>query len=103
LYCRRAYIHDPIHEEYRKARNSYTSSIKTAKDKCWEKWLAAVDDYKIWQAHTYILTQSMDASRTRVPTLTYKGPDNQDIKATTNLEKTEAFRLEFFPTAPDNT
>jgi hypothetical protein len=100
-YNRRAHAHDPVHEEYRQARNRYSNSIKMAKDKCWETWLASIDDYKMWHVHTYISTPSTDASRMRVPTLSSKGLDRRETKATTNDKKTEMFKLEFFPTAPE--
>jgi hypothetical protein len=99
-YCRRTCIDDPIHEEYRWARNRYTCSIKIAKDKCWEEWLKSVNDFNMWRANLYISTSSTDRTRARVPTLVTKGPDGWEMSTTTNDEKTAIFETEFFPIAP---
>jgi hypothetical protein len=95
-YRRRTRIDDPVHEEYRQARNRYTCSIKVAKDKCWEEWLKSVNDYNMWRANSYISTPLTDGARTRVPTLITKGPNGSEKSAMTNEEKTAIFETEFF-------
>ncbi|EIN10249.1 hypothetical protein PUNSTDRAFT_26547, partial [Punctularia strigosozonata HHB-11173 SS5] len=51
---------DPIHEEYRRARNDYTNSIKRAKKECWTRWLETVNDLTMWQTSSFISSPSTD-------------------------------------------
>lgn len=100
-YGKRSDREHPIHEEFRRARNRYTNSIKLAKEQCWMKWLDAVRDDNMWKTSAYISSPSTDASRARVPDLITKDAHGDEIKATTNEETTALFKREFFPSPPD--
>jgi hypothetical protein len=54
----------------------------------------------MWRAKTFISTPSTDRARSRVPTLVAKDVEGNEVTATSNVEKTELFKAEFFLIAP---
>ena len=47
-YRRRAIDEDPIHEEFRKAWNNYSTMIRKTKDEHWMEWLENLDEEGVW-------------------------------------------------------
>jgi hypothetical protein len=89
-----------IHEEYRKARNTYSEAIKRAKEECWSTWLANIDESSMWKASSFMSTSPTDTSRARVPTLSETNEQGEKVEARTSAEKTKLFATEFFPKPP---
>ena len=50
-YNRRTEPLDPVHHEYRMARNSYALMIENSKKCHWEDFLALVDEKLVWTTH----------------------------------------------------
>ncbi|KAJ7082809.1 hypothetical protein C8R43DRAFT_835832, partial [Mycena crocata] len=49
-YRRRDNRNDPIHEEFRVARNSFSAKIKAARDNCFLEWTEQIDGSDVWTA-----------------------------------------------------
>jgi D-mannonate dehydratase len=50
-YKRRALDNDPIHEEFRQARNEYSLAIHDTKAEHWVEWLETLDKEGVWTAN----------------------------------------------------
>ena len=90
-YKRRAEDENPIHEEFRQARNLYSEAIRKAKDNHWVGWLEMLDKGGIWAANRLTSGAGTDGGRNRIPTLLVKDPITKRItkeartKGTTTL------------------
>ena len=51
----------PIHEDYKKYRNSYAEAIRTAKATHWANWLSKIDNTDIWKASKLVTRPPTDA------------------------------------------
>jgi hypothetical protein len=60
---------DPIHEEYRVARNKFSENIKKAKDEHWREWLEELTTSNMWSFHRYTSSNPADQIHTRIKTL----------------------------------
>ncbi|KZP21770.1 hypothetical protein FIBSPDRAFT_910695 [Athelia psychrophila] len=58
----RGCISHDVHEEHRKARNSYSQMIKTAKKEHFLDWLERVDPSTIWDLHKFLSTPASDGA-----------------------------------------
>jgi hypothetical protein len=93
----------PDHERYRKARNTFTESIRTTKAAHWAKWLAELNDRTVWTANKMVMGPANDGGASCVPTLQIKDPitkitlrENKD-----NTAKAQTFYSQFFPQRPE--
>ena len=67
-----------VHEEFRRAWNSYSEAIRRMKEEHWTDWL---DEQSIWTANRLVSGPAMDRGRCRIPTLLVKEPiTNQIVK-----------------------
>jgi ribonuclease HI/exonuclease III len=103
-YTRRALDNDPIHEEFRQARNIYSKAIRDAKSEHWLGWLETLDEEGVWAANRMATGPAADGGRGRIPTLQVKDPITKRVtqEARTNEEKGRLLYQTFFPrrTAP---
>ena len=102
--ARRAADEDPIHEEFRKAQNEYSTAIWRTKEGHWTEWLETLDEEGIWTANKLVSGLATDGGRSRIPTLLVKDPVTKRTtkEAWTNTEKGWLLYQSFFPkrTAP---
>ena len=98
----RGWPNDPIHREYRMARNKYGDSIKQQKATFWMDWLegAVSDGTDMWQASKMITKGPSDGGRARIPALTCTDNAGHKITASTNPAKAAVFHRSFFPPPP---
>jgi hypothetical protein len=103
-YGSRALNNDPIHEEFRLARNIYSEAIRVAKAEHWMEWLETLDEEGVWAANRMATGLATDGGRGRIPTLQVKDPVTRQVtqEASTNEEKGKLLYQNFFPkrTAP---
>jgi hypothetical protein len=103
-YTRQALDDDPIHKEFRQARNIYSNAIRDAKSEHWLGWLETLDEGGVWAANRLATGPAADGGRGRIPTLQVKDPITKCVtqEARTNKEKGRLLYQTFFPrrTAP---
>ena len=89
FYHRRAINDDPVHEEFRRARNDYSKAIQDTKTEHWLNWLEDLDDEGVWTANRMATGPATDGGRCRMPTLIVKDAVTKRIsqEARTNEEK----------------
>ncbi|KAJ6447844.1 hypothetical protein C8R45DRAFT_763621, partial [Mycena sanguinolenta] len=49
-YEHRAVADSPVHEQYRVARNTFSSRVRTARRRHWAEWLEQIDEAEVWTA-----------------------------------------------------
>ena len=59
-YRRRAIDEDPIHEEFRKAQNNYSTMIQKTKDEHWMEWLENLDEEGVWTTNRMVSGPATD-------------------------------------------
>ena len=98
-YRRRAVNEDPIHEEFRQARNKYSMAIRKTKEEHWVDWLETLDEEGIWAANRMVLGSATDGGHSRIPRLFVKDPISKEVvrEARTNEEKGQLLYQVFFP------
>ena len=103
-YERRALNNDPVHEEFRQARNGYSKAIQDTKAEHWMEWLETLDEEGVWAANRLVSGSASDGGRCRIPTLQVRNPVSKEVvrEARTNEEKGKLLYEVFFPkrTAP---
>jgi len=93
---------DPIHEEYRVARNRFSESIKKAKEEHWKDWLDNMKPTDVWTFHNYATSSPTDHYHTRISTLKDPAAPNQSSEPQDNARKSELLYETFFRRPPDN-
>ncbi|PSR73747.1 hypothetical protein PHLCEN_2v10417 [Hermanssonia centrifuga] len=96
-YRKRKEPHNPIHAEYKKARNEYGERIRKAKKEHWEAFLEDVDGESIWNFSSYAASEHTDGGRTRIPQLRSTGTHGRTKLSKSNDEKSKALHEAFFP------
>ena len=98
-YRKRAEAENPIHEEFRQARNLYSEAIWKAKDEHWVEWLENLDEGGIWAANCMTSGAATDGGRSRIPTLLVKDPIIKRIikEGEPTLRKDTYYTKCFFP------
>jgi len=93
---------DPIHEEFRTARNNFSNNIKKAKEEHWVEWLESLTPAGTWNFHRYAASNPADQVHTRIKTL--KDPRNPQGNSITqdNARKSELLYDVFFRPAPED-
>lgn len=95
------YHHDtfhPCHEEYRQARNNYTTALRLAKKECWNNWLEneVSQSQNPWKASKLVTKPAQDGGRSRIPEVAKSHADGSTLYVTSNADKSQAFHQEFF-------
>lgn len=93
---RRSDPEDSIHAEYANTKKQYEQEIEYCKRHHWRDWLEKAEDLDIWTAHRYISASAIEGNRSRIPTL-ITTHDREEMKATTNEEKSRLLAKTFFP------
>ena len=98
-YRRRAIDEDPIHKEFRQARNRYSMMIRKTKEEHWVEWLETLDEEGMWTENWMVSGPATDGGRSRIPTLVVRDPISKEIirEACTNKEKGQVLYQAFFP------
>ena len=98
-YMRRALNNDPVHEEFRLARNEYSEAIHAAKTEHWIEWLETLDEEGVWTVNRMATGPASDGGRGRIPTLKVRDPVTKEVirEACTNEDKGKLFYQIFFP------
>ena len=101
----REWPYDPVHQEYRTARNRYGDSIKQQKANFWMDWLegAVSDGADMWQASKMVMKGPSDGGRARIPTLNFSDNTGHNMTASTNATKATILHKTFFPPPPITT
>ena len=94
--------HDPIHEEFRTARNNFSESIKKAKKTHWDEWLDQLTPSNIWDLHRYAASNPTDQIHTRIKTLKDPQIPGTDNATQDNVRKSELLYDVFFRPSPNN-
>jgi len=96
-YQENANREDPIHEEYRRARNDYATALRQAKIEHWVEWLEGTvsEGEDLWKAAKMMGGEASDGGRDRVPDL-YDG----NTYVCNNAQKSQVFYESFFPPPP---
>lgn len=74
-YRKRAQPNHPVHEQYRRARQSLSAEIKRAKSEKWVEFLTNADGNAIWDISRMVEAGPKDGGRTRIPELLVKKGD----------------------------
>lgn len=93
---------DPIHEEFRLARNRFSENIKKAKKEHWEEWLEAITPSNIWDFHRYAASDPTEQIHTRIKTLKDPKDPNGTNSTQDNARKSELLYDVFFRQPPEN-
>ena len=91
---------DPIHEQYRHARNDYATHIHKAKQTHWLEWIEQTDTDNLFTLHKYISAPASDGGKARIPGLKVKDEQGNMVTVTTNEQKSEALYSCFFKKPP---
>lgn len=98
-YRKRAQAGHPVHEEYRRARQTMSAEIKRAKTEKWVEFLTEADTTSIWAIGRMVEAGPIDGGRTRIPELIVKEGGTERVMRD-NVDKVEAFKQAFFPPPP---
>ncbi|KAF7373394.1 RNA-directed DNA polymerase from transposon X-element [Mycena sanguinolenta] len=96
-YHQREVPGSPAHEEYRVARNYFSSRVRAARRQHWLEWLDSIDGADVWTAGQLMKGGSTDGGRTRVPDLRRKSAGGGEEVAATNSAKSKWMVEEFYP------
>jgi ribonuclease HI/exonuclease III len=99
-YQQRHNLIHPIHEEFRRARNDYSSHIQEVKASHWTSWINNIHEADMWNASRLVTGPSSDGGRARVPSLRVHDANNLTREITDNEEKCLTFKSAFFPPKP---
>lgn len=93
---------DPIHEDFRKARNEYAEHVYKAKQEHWLEWVAQTDTDNLYTLHKFISSPASDGGKARIPGLKVKDEHGNTEIVTTNEQKSKALYECFFRKPPDH-
>jgi len=93
---------DPIHEEYRVARNKFSESIKRTKEEHWKEWLEDLTITGTWNFHKYASSDPGDQVHTRIKTLQDPTANGENGTTQDNNRKSELLYNVFFRPSPEN-
>jgi hypothetical protein len=99
-YKFRAIPDHPSHEQHKAVRNQYGDAIVKAKEQHWVDFLEDVEERELWIANKFISNPSGDGSKSRIPSLKVKLPDNSISVITSNEGKAKILSKQFFPPTP---
>ena len=103
-YRSRALNQDPVHKEYRRARNRFSQRMRDTKTEHWAEWLETINEEGIWAVNRLVTGPASDGGRSRMPTVQIRDPVTKAViqEARTNEGKGELLYQTFFPpqTAP---
>lgn len=91
---------DPVHEEFKRARNDYATHIYTAKQEHWLDWIAQTDTDNLFTLHKFISAPASDGGKARIPELKIKDTEGNITSASTNEQKSKALYDCFFKKPP---
>jgi len=102
-YKYRALTGHPSHEEHRRIRREYSSTIVTAKRDHWTLSLEGLSYGDVWMANHYISGDGLDGGRTQIPTLMLHphAAGGEAMVASTNEEKSRMLMKLMFPNKPE--
>jgi hypothetical protein len=78
---------NPVHEEYRAARNKLAENIKQAKTDHWNEWMESLTPKGIWTFHKYTASTPTDQIHTRIKMLQDQQADGQNGATQDNAQK----------------
>jgi endonuclease/exonuclease/phosphatase family metal-dependent hydrolase len=97
------YRNDPIHEQYRKARNAFSESIRKAKESHWTAWLETMTPAGVWNFHHYAASNPEDQMHTRIATLKDPERNHQNSTQTNDRKASSYMRSSSNPPRPMST
>lgn len=100
-HSKRARRQDPVHEQFRRARNDYTEQIKKAKREHWACWIENVSATTIWTTNKFVARPATDGGRARIPALKIKDDAGTVREVRDNAGKSEALFNTFFTSASE--
>ena len=88
---------DPIHEEYRRARNEYREKIQEKKAKHQEEWIESTTNTSVWDVHGFINKPRSGGTSSRLPSLNRPNEEGPPTFCRTNEEKSDHLINHFYP------
>ena len=99
-YKFRALPDHPVHTTLAEQTKIVDKKIRTTKEEHWKEWLENATGNDLWTANAYIVNPGGDGGKSCIPTLKGKDQEGQELRATTNEEKSALLARSLFPDPP---